>query len=246
MFAGAAFINSIICCFAAAAHHWRLLQIRDCTAPSTCGSTVDLPWSASRGPITQQQTLRPEGRHSEHRERPCASEGVSVRRWSLTDGETGSYRTVPHRGEQNDVASIVVSSSCRHSPRPACDRRCGHCGHCGPRGRTAAVMCELLGGPDIAVSRQRAECAGEAACAGERSGSPGAAARLRGVDRSLRHLPARRRKDHMLQYRNRLPGPGGGVPAQRALAGEEARELTGLLAFLTGAGSQNGSLVFAR
>jgi hypothetical protein len=182
--------------------------------------------------------LRPEGKHGEYRERPkCASEGVIVRHWSLTDGKTASYRTLRHRDERNDVAPMVVSSSCPQL-RLARDRRCGHCDRLGPRGGTAAVMCESLGRRDIAVSRHRAERAGEAARAGQRCGSPGAAAGVRGVDRSLRHLPTRRRKDHMLQYRDRLPGPGGGVPAQRARAGEEARELTGLFAFPTGTGSQ--------
>jgi hypothetical protein len=147
---------------------------------------------------------------------------------------------------RSDVAPVVVSPSCPHLPQFARHRRCGQCDGRGPRGGTAGAMCELLGGPDIAIRRHRAERAGEAARAGERSSSPGAAAGMRGVDRSLRHLPTRCCRDDMLQYRNRLPRPGRGVPAHPTRGGEEARELMGFFAFLGAAPFQNGCLAVQR
>jgi hypothetical protein len=146
---------------------------------------------------------------------------------------------------RSDVAPVVVSPSCPHSPRFARHRRCGQCDRRGPCGRTAAAMCELLGGPDIAVRRYRAERAGEAVRASKRSSSPGAAAGVRGVDRSLRHLPTRCCKDHMLQYRNRLPSPGRGVPAQRARRGEEVK-LMGFFSFPSRGASQIACLATSR
>ncbi len=228
MFAGAAVISSIRCLLAAPAAPSRLTCCTHRAFKISFNGRDGRLISMNRPDNGSSKRYGPRPEANQYRDRPnVRAKALLLVIGPLTDVETACCRTLRLRMRRDDVAPIAVSSSWPHSLRFARDRRCGHCDRRGPRGRTAAVMCESPGGPDIAVSRYLAEGAGEAARAGERSGSPDAAGGLRGVDRSLRHLPTRRRKDHMLQYRNRLPGPGGGVPAQRARTGEETRELTG-------------------